>query len=99
MIVTIKKGCLLCSGDVKGNRKAKYYCKTCNILFTHENLVKAGKFPKPRVAKLIASMNSNKYHNLDCMCVKNIERKNRIVFSTINDAKKSKYKACGMCKP
>ncbi|MCX8147057.1 MAG: adenylyltransferase/cytidyltransferase family protein [Candidatus Woesearchaeota archaeon] len=32
-MMTIKNGCAICSKDVRGNRKIKYLCSKCNILF------------------------------------------------------------------
>lgn len=37
-IVTVKGGCPICKGDVKGNDHAKYFCQKCNILFSKESL-------------------------------------------------------------
>jgi len=46
MIRTIKKGCVMCGGDIKGNKARKYFCKHCNLLFSKESLVKSGKIKK-----------------------------------------------------
>ena len=106
MIKTIKHGCLICNGDVKGNVKAKYFCKKCNILFTHETLARAGKFDqkpqsesKPEDLDYIGSLESDKYHHLTCMCAKNIKKENRIIFEGKKDAIEKGYRKCGMCTP
>lgn len=39
MVENVIKACPLCGGDVKGNKKYRYYCKDCNILFTKKELV------------------------------------------------------------
>lgn len=37
-IFLVKKACPICKGDVKGNTKALFYCKNCNILYRTEDL-------------------------------------------------------------
>jgi len=104
MIKTIKNGCLICGGVVKGSPKAKYFCKKCNILFSHETLARAGKFKQSETYKAedldyIGSLESDKYHHLTCMCAKNIKKENRIIFEGKKDAVKKGYMKCGMCNP
>lgn len=106
MIFTIEKGCLVCGGDVKGNKRAQYYCKKCNMLFSHDSIVQAGRYkikrteakPMKKVkVRLMGSIKSNKYHAFDCRIVKNINSKNRIRFVDEKNAKKQGYKACKVC--
>lgn len=37
-IFLVKKACPICKGDVKGNTKALFFCKNCNILYRTEDL-------------------------------------------------------------
>ena len=100
--MTVTNGCLLCGGDVRGNRESKYYCKKCNILFSHESLERAGKF-KPQEgkavvkARFVGSSTSNKYHTLECWLGKNIKPERRIYFATVTEAHKHGYVGCKKC--
>jgi hypothetical protein len=38
-IETIKDGCPICKGDVKGNNNYMFYCKACNVLFKRDELL------------------------------------------------------------
>jgi len=110
MIITIEKGCLLCGGDLKGSKEAKYYCKHCNILFSHDSLVKAGKFKVKRpivepvkavekpLARLVGSSEADKFHKLDCRFAKLIKPENRVYFRDQGEAKNKGYKGCKKCK-
>lgn len=40
MIATIKHGCPICRSDVKGDKKNKYFCKKCNILYDEDHIRK-----------------------------------------------------------
>ena len=105
MIITIEKGCLVCGGDLRGSRQAKYYCKHCNMLFSHDSLVRAGRFKLKRVsepvkkaeAKLIASSEADKFHKLDCRFAKLISKKNRVYFKDEKEAKNKGFKPCKKC--
>ena len=96
-IYLVEKGCLICGGDVKGNRKAQYYCAKCNVLFSHQSLERYGHIKKKMEPKFVGSRNSNKIHKLDCMCAKRISKKNRVFFVDEDSARKLKYKRCGVC--
>lgn len=110
MIVTIEKGCIICNGDLRGSPEAKYYCKRCNILFSRESLIKAGKFkvkrpivepakkPVKKVeARLVGSSESDKFHSLDCRFAKMIKKENRVYFIDEKEAKSKGYKGCKKC--
>ncbi|MDZ7672808.1 MAG: MBL fold metallo-hydrolase [Halanaerobiales bacterium] len=47
----------------------------------------------------VGSKESDKYHYPNCRWVEKILEKNKIWFSSVNDAKKAGYKPCGTCKP
>lgn len=38
MSKTIKEGCPICGGDVKGSNDDGYYCAHCNVLFKRKDL-------------------------------------------------------------
>ena len=33
VVYIVKQGCPICGNDLIGNRKYKFYCKRCNLLF------------------------------------------------------------------
>lgn len=35
--------CLVCGGDLIGSRERHFICTTCNLKFSEENLIRAGK--------------------------------------------------------
>ena len=41
IIITVKSGCPLCNGDVKGSPKYKFFCKKCNILYESHHIPKS----------------------------------------------------------
>ena len=96
-VITVEKGCLICGGDVKGNIQSGYYCAVCNVLFSHKDLKAAGRISRPGEPQFVGSKNSNKYHRLDCMCVKNISKENKVGFVSAKQAKSLKFSACGLC--
>ncbi len=108
MILTIEKGCLICGGDLKGSKAAKYYCKRCNVLFSHDDLIRAGKYKikrppelvkpvKKAEARLVGSSEADKYHGLDCRFAKLIKEENRVYFKDEKEAKNKGYKGCKKC--
>ena len=109
MILTIEKGCLICGEDLKGSKAAKYYCKRCNVLFSQDDLVRAGRYkikrPKSEPAKpvkkvearLVGSSEADKFHSLDCRFAKLIKPENRVYFKDEKEAKSKGYKRCKKC--
>ena len=39
----VEKGCPICGGEVRGNVRDKYFCKSCNLLFRSKQLNPDGK--------------------------------------------------------
>ena len=50
-IRTIKNGCIICGGDVRGNREMKYLCSRCNILYSEEHMLEVQKRKKSKKGK------------------------------------------------
>jgi transposase-like protein len=107
-VITIEKGCLICGGDLKGNKAAKFYCKKCNILFSYENLLKAGKTEamQPTMVKavrakqeprFVGSILSNRFHSVECWLAKNIKEENKLFFSTAFIARTKGFRPCKKC--
>ncbi len=97
---TIKEGCPICKGDVKGSKKAKFYCKKCNILYSYESLYASGKVKsEDKKVKLVGSKNSNKFHKDICIGVRNLKSENKVFFADEKEAKKKGYVACAKCYP
>lgn len=42
-IANIKKGCIICNSDIKGNENLGYYCEECNLMFSESNVLNAEK--------------------------------------------------------
>ena len=57
--------------------------------------------PEPGIVtdSFMGSINSDKYHYPDCKHAGSIKPKNRIVFSSIEEAKSKGYSPCKVCKP
>ncbi len=49
--------------------------------------------------KYVTSKFSIEYHRLDCRKAKRIQEQNRIFFPSAEEAIKSGYKPCNLCKP
>jgi len=60
-IETIKEGCPICKGDVKGNDTYMFYCKQCNILFRKDELL----LGKSQVEKILKKHIAEKYESAD----------------------------------
>ncbi len=43
--------CLVCGGDLLGTREHYFVCTTCNLTYSEENLMKAGKLKRRRVVR------------------------------------------------
>ncbi|MCX6711030.1 MAG: hypothetical protein NTZ02_02975 [Candidatus Woesearchaeota archaeon] len=37
--MSLERACPLCGNEVKGNRKTRYYCKRCNLLFDEKETI------------------------------------------------------------
>lgn len=98
-VYTVEKGCLICGGVVRGNLKAKYFCKKCNVLFSYTELLNARLIPRVDLPKLMGSKASDKAHKLDCVSAKRISEDNRVFFTDSRQARKACYKLCKMCQP
>lgn len=55
--------------------------------------------PIKTTGKFVGSTKSSKYHNPNCRWAKEIVKENEIWFNTIEEAKISRYEACGVCNP
>ena len=109
MIVTIEKGCPICGGDLKGSKRAKYFCKNCNILFSEKSLVMAGKIKGERsgradslpakmsAPRFVASSKSNRFHSMDCWLGKRVKDENRVFFNSGREAKSKGFVGCKRC--
>ena len=99
-IRTIKNGCPICGGDVKGNDLIGYYCKRCNLIFPRSAIAfdnkKKSKKIKGKKFVFVGNMKTKVLHVGDCYILKKMDDKNKIYFSSINDALKLGYRK-GRC--
>ncbi|MBS1266568.1 MAG: hypothetical protein MAG795_00535 [Candidatus Woesearchaeota archaeon] len=92
---TLKKGCIICGADLKGNKKAGFYCKKSNILFSYKSLKASGIIKR----ELVGSKKSDKFHKSECIGVISLKKENMVFFSSDKTAKKRGYSHCALCYP
>ena len=103
-IKVIKRGCPICGGDVKGNDLIGYYCKRCNLIFPRSAIVFNNKIKgkiKSKKTKgvnfgFVGNMKTKVLHVRDCYILKKMKDKNKVYFSSMNDALKLGYRK-GRC--
>lgn len=54
-------------------------------------------YQEPIITNIIGSINSNKYHDVNCRWAEKISKENAIYFDSVEEAEAQGYEACGVC--
>lgn len=82
-IRTIKDGCPVCSGDVTGSEKAKFYCKRCNVMYELRHI----EINKSSCALFVGRFQP--FHNGHLWAVKKILEENEMIIIGVGSSQYS----------